>query len=99
MKRRPPGSTCTATLFPYTTLFRSPGPRRTCQAEGRDEREVLENRSGKLQICFFGDARAGDGILLIGVGDAKDRQWVRIPPALFLPVDQDRKSTRLNSSH
>src|SRR3546814_17162712 len=25
MFRRPPGSTRTATLFPYTTLFRSPG--------------------------------------------------------------------------
>src|SRR3546814_6552117 len=28
MRRRPPRSTRTDTLFPYTTLFRSPGPRR-----------------------------------------------------------------------
>src|SRR3546814_992908 len=28
MIRRPPRSTRTDTLFPYTTLFRSPGPRR-----------------------------------------------------------------------
>src|SRR3546814_20889008 len=29
MKRRPPRSTRTDTPFPYTTLFRSPGDRRT----------------------------------------------------------------------
>src|SRR3546814_8605285 len=29
MIRRPPRSTRTDTLFPYTTLFRSPGPSRT----------------------------------------------------------------------
>src|SRR3546814_10610383 len=28
MRRRPPRSTRTATLFPYTTLFRSPGAER-----------------------------------------------------------------------
>src|SRR3546814_17547753 len=30
MLRRPPKSTRTDTLFPYTTLFRSPGPDRSC---------------------------------------------------------------------
>src|SRR3546814_1347915 len=30
MMRRPPRSTRTDTRFPYTTLFRSPSPRRSC---------------------------------------------------------------------
>src|SRR3546814_3227568 len=39
MRRRPPRSTRTDTLFPYTTLFRSPNRRRT--------RSVAWNRSGR----------------------------------------------------
>src|SRR3546814_15305349 len=37
MIRRPPRSTRTDTLFPYTTLFRSPLLRRGCSAEVGDE--------------------------------------------------------------
>src|SRR2546430_4339903 len=66
MIRRPPRST----LFPYTTLFRSPGevPQHLADAQGRGEdrclRGVAEQRAGRER------ARR-----------------------------QDRKSTRLNSSH
>src|SRR3546814_6941264 len=35
MIRRPPRSTRTDTLFPYTTLFRSPGRRRSSAGAGR----------------------------------------------------------------
>src|SRR3546814_14553871 len=35
--RRPPRSTRTDTLFPYTTLFRSPDPGRGAPARGGDE--------------------------------------------------------------
>src|SRR3546814_14956079 len=38
MIRRPPGSTRTDTLFPYTTLFRSPYARLFDWAEGRGAR-------------------------------------------------------------
>src|SRR3546814_2931118 len=47
MIRRPPRSTRTDTLFPYTTLFRSP-----CKTQPRDRRESqqnpvpIENRNG-----------------------------------------------------
>src|SRR5436305_7334198 len=63
MTRRPPRST----LFPYTTLFRSP----RVQARRRADR------------CRGGTARA-DG--------QRDRTADRV-------LAQDRKSTRLNSSH
>src|SRR5256885_8468502 len=65
MIRRPPRST----LFPYTTLFRSPG--------GRSDSEKSDGRSGTR------------------------RQLSSVAPhsrASFVWL-QDRKSTRLNSSH
>src|SRR3546814_10775263 len=39
MIRRPPRSTRTDTLFPYTTLFRSEGRRRACPPFARCRRE------------------------------------------------------------
>src|SRR2546422_7573631 len=72
MIRRPPRST----LFPYTTLFRSPPRRR--RAEG-----ALPPPAGRRQgPLLLRDDRAGGG----GLGP--DRH-----------PHQDRKSTRLNSSH
>src|SRR3712207_6957888 len=71
MIRRPP----TSTLFPYTTLFRSPAVHRQRRRHrpglGHDDRE--------------GAAQAADEPL--GPGDGR------------LPGREDRKSTRLNSSH
>src|SRR5205814_5452881 len=64
LPHRPPRST----LFPYTTLFRSPP------------------RPGKQQAC-----REKAHHLLIGVAEEQaEAEHV---------IDQDRKSTRLNSSH
>src|SRR5688572_31723683 len=64
---RPPS----ATLFPYTTLFRS------CARH-------------------VGLAPAGSGALRTGPGDL-DRQHFAVPDVLSKV--EDRKSTRLNSSH
>src|SRR5438874_10243193 len=69
MIRRPPRST----LFPYTTLFRSPGRR---SARGRSGRRPEPERPA----------------------DGGGR--VKLPRTLPEPAGgQDRKSTRLNSSH
>src|SRR2546430_10342565 len=62
MIRRPPRST----LFPYTTLFRSPEP------QPRDHRATVP--AGETRRPVFPSARAA-------------------------ATGQDRKSTRLNSSH
>src|SRR3546814_12684536 len=43
MIRRPPRSTLTDTLFPYTTLFRSPGGLR-CRCDALDRKCEVENR-------------------------------------------------------
>src|SRR5688572_32593024 len=63
MIRRPPRST----LFPYTTLFRSPG------------------YSESDRLSLLGLAGAGD--------------LVAMPDGTFRLDPEDRKSTRLNSSH
>src|SRR3546814_11778787 len=87
MRRRPPRSTRTDTLVPYTTLFRSasyvstvsplvPG---TCTSE-----------SGSLQHAGYnGKHETGDSDSGVGDGGAG-----RSPE-----FQRDRKSTRLHSSH
>src|SRR3546814_10335300 len=107
MIRRPPRSTRTDTLFPYTTLFRS--------AEGRGGEPVQIVGEPAL------DARADRGIarrILAreqrrGARDLDDLQRVDHPDrAARIDADDrlrvveigvhprlDRKSTRLNSSH
>src|SRR3712207_7369865 len=89
MIRRPPRST----LFPYTTLFRSPIWRRSIARGGL--------RSGR----FYATAAVAFGRVYIGSTDgrvyslsARDGRvaWARQTGAF---VYADRKSTRLNSSH
>src|SRR5437879_9946221 len=70
MIRRPPRST----LFPYTTLFRSP-------VEGSQEDHPVGDGDAAIVRAAAGDAERVLGRL------------VRVAP------QQDRKSTRLNSSH
>src|SRR3712207_7846805 len=86
MIRRPPRST----LFPYTTLFRSPGQRvhrRRCQPGGIDSvlRPHAVDGVGAGRARLIGDdARS--------IVDLTEQEGIR-------PPDRDRKSTRLNSSH
>src|SRR5690554_7758898 len=68
MIRRPPGST----LFPYTTLFRSP--------------VTGELTYGLERIAMY----------IQGVDSVYDLVWTNGPDGVDV---QDRKSTRLNSSH
>src|SRR3989442_7120047 len=93
MIRRPPRST----LFPYTTLFRS-------QLQARD-----------LLAQLLPDLRRPPARILPLQPDDRRldrcRQPIRLPirpptaigercdPAVFVPLEEDRKSTRLNSSH
>src|SRR3712207_8404608 len=83
MIRRPPRST----LFPYTTLFRSRVEEE--RHRGRDQAvavEVVGGRSDRGPLAPL--ARQG----------AQDHGRVQVA-AVVGDQDQDRKSTRLNSSH
>src|SRR3712207_8601312 len=82
MIRRPPRST----LFPYTTLFRSPAG----VADG-PTRDLLPRRGGQLLVGAVDAARR-----LLGQVTAMTSRR-RTPQLRAGSVD--RKSTRLNSSH
>src|SRR3546814_20599508 len=98
MIRRPPRSTRTDTLFPYTTLFRAPG-----QDPGADRRDA--RRTG---LHVGGEDSGATGRALWSAGqDVRDRPRLRTAPRAAagllgrarLERRPDRKSTRLNSSH
>src|SRR3546814_16948387 len=98
MKRRPPRSTRTDTLFPYTTLFRSHQSLliahrflyrwtpRLFETEPflPEHREIVERLEG-------GRVKAAAAALEVHLRVSRDRAIARI--------EVDRKSTRLNSSH
>src|SRR3546814_7349112 len=103
MIRRPPRSTRTDTLFPYTTLFRS----------GQQVVEVMGDAAGQLADRFqplgtaqaillriaLGHVAADEEMLLFGFRpDAGPVQRHHVAVTMHV-VAVDRKSTRLNSSH
>src|SRR3546814_13096604 len=98
MIRRPPRSTRTDTLFPYTTLFRSVGD---------DFEAVVEHASRVCVVVRFGGRESLDqlGVALqwraVQGGELLARKRGTLPDVLhqLLPARGDRKSTRLNSSH
>src|SRR3546814_8853490 len=121
MIRRPPRSTRTDTLFPYTTLFRSAaatGFRGRLIARGQARAMIW--RDGVLpadapafspQLSFdlhsYGYALLGLGLRLLEMdGDRSQARLAFEQAATALEAvmakgndPEDRKSTRLNSSH
>src|SRR3546814_14756651 len=86
MIRRPPRSTRTDTLFPYTTLFRSEVASRL--------RDIAPERATV--------ARFGGDEFVVFVPDCDRRSSERLASEIhaeIMRVIRDRKSTRLNSSH
>src|SRR2546429_4422159 len=83
MIRRPPRST----LFPYTTLFRSPLEDRHRRGQRRGAR--AHHRHRRAEAAVLGDAGHGKA-------PRHERGWRN--PWSWRQVE-DRKSTRLNSSH
>src|SRR3546814_10598045 len=102
MIRRPPRSTRTDTLFPYTTLFRS----QFLQDKARTWGFEFEATAPLVQVGGFNivaDATADMTRAKIK-GAGIDGNVPRIPPLRILggleaQGERDRKSTRLNSSH
>src|SRR3546814_13811732 len=88
MIRRPPRSTRTGTLFPYTTLFRSPeqlvAERGFVEADCVRELFIIGEVADELR-----DQRQ------VGGGGGADGERHGRP----VSMGGDRKSTRLNSSH
>src|SRR3546814_12873418 len=107
MIRRPPRSTRTDTLFPYTTLFRSMPPNAPRVKPNRFTRWL-----GRTILKLGGWRMVGEipdipRLVLIGAPHSSnwDGIWgfaAKIALGIDIRVlgkDSDRKSTRLNSSH
>src|SRR3989442_5962794 len=78
MIRRPPRST----LFPYTTLFRSPGLTDTLHIVLKNDSSANANRAALAKLV-----------------QSLDTVITRNHLTQDQPIQTDRKSTRLNSSH
>src|SRR3546814_4512639 len=107
MRRRPPRSTRTDTLFPYTTLFRSA----STVVALRSYRQAIESGDSALalraaHLLDQNVALPPDGPLLLMSEALQKKDWKKAR-ALSLRLSKehnfaflrDRKSTRLNSSH
>src|SRR3546814_5646370 len=111
MRRRPPRSTRTDTLFPYTTLFRSAarGQRRELQRRLHDQRQRAFAADQQVGEVVYGRILGGvapdaDDIAAAGDGDQPEHEVARRTVihrvrAAGVAGEADRKSTRLDSSH
>src|SRR3712207_9214922 len=95
MIRRPPRST----LFPYTTLFRSADALTADADDGVGRLEEIGTDALELvRQCHRRGRRDTDAVAVVGrTCDIGDRQGAA--GARLVDHDEDRKSTRLNSSH
>src|SRR3546814_18757054 len=101
MIRRPPRSTRTDTLFPYTTRFRSEAGRLRAAAtseegaiaEGIDTRQVATEERIRRTVTDIVEGVVGQGNARVQVSAEMD--FSRVSET----SERDRKSTRLNSSH
>src|SRR3546814_18758130 len=97
MRRRPPRSTRTDTLLPYTTLFRS---RLGLFAHDLCELVVAEIAQAQQRGAEFRNAaHLRRPALAVVVQDLVRRHSHRFESLQRPACDLDRKSTRLNSSH
>src|SRR3546814_20149309 len=99
MIRRPPRSTRTDTLFPYTTLFRS-----VADAVAEADLIVMTLPDTKQAAIYEADIapNLNDGDVLCFTHGFNIRYDLIKPPAnvdVIMIAPKDRKSTRLNSSH
>src|SRR3546814_10904434 len=109
MVRRPPRSTRTDTLFPYTTLFRSPAiPKARPPRPLRSDRIPAKDVLAHVRPVEIGperrDGMIGDALRrpALGAVDRPQRAALRHQEYLVGTHREhlaDRKSTRLNSSH
>src|SRR3546814_4665337 len=110
MTRRPPRSTRTDTLFPYTTLFRSPpaarrvsecglrlGGRHLPLLRGGAGHRIADHRRPRRPRRA--ERRVMSGRRLPALRIAASLGFSLLVAAILFYTVLDRKSTRLNSSH
>src|SRR3546814_17411642 len=97
MIRRPPTSTRTDTLFPYTTLFRSEegGP----QVVHLQDEVAIGHPAGPPELVGPAAKTAGSKARPAAITSRPMTAAVGLSSCRTVVVTPDRKSTRLNSSH
>src|SRR3546814_11110223 len=100
MRRRPPRSTRTDTLFPYTTLFRSDAARIDHDAAG----VTFAGTRGLIALDGMTPSELDGDVLLIDPLRGRADRLIRADSAhntllVTERCDQERKSTSMNSSH
>src|SRR3546814_13496353 len=94
--RRPPRSTRTDTLFPYTTLFRSNWlSALTRNGHGMESVTALSPQDKATEALLMG-LRLEEGVDLARISSLSG---VATDALVDSAAVEDRKSTRLNSSH
>src|SRR3546814_11358196 len=99
MIRRPPRSTRTDTLFPYTTLFRSPRSRGSWSDRLGNPEKYLKRNAGLLRFARNDGMFRAPSEQRVGLGGADEIVFREPTDIVGRKAHQDRKSTRLNSSH
>src|SRR3546814_8210887 len=74
MIRRPPRSTRTDTLFPYTTLFRSPGKRMANSPSSRNH-GTTDSALGRARRCAGVDGRGPGRASAVDAADDRICLW------------------------
>src|SRR3546814_10975854 len=97
MIRRPTRSTLTDTLFPYTTLFRSRFAHAERFADAEDHRQPGGQRRPRLRLDV--GVALGEPLAAFAVADDDERRAGIGEHRSRYRAGEDRKSTRLNSSH
>src|SRR3546814_1466199 len=102
MIRRPPRSTRTDTLFPYTTLFRSPG-RGTPSARTEDTGQGLLVAGDHRRTVVEGDDRPLDQLRLLDQRSEEHtselQSLMRISYAVFCLKQKNKKPTTNHQPH
>src|SRR2546430_8636703 len=94
MIRRPPRST----LFPYTTLFRSPLQDRVKAAHRlADDHQMMDHPDLHERICI--ESGFSLGLLQLDLPNGVENILKAVADQPHSGTASDRKSTRLNSSH
>src|SRR3546814_15143187 len=103
MIRRPPRSTLTDTLVPYTTLFRSGGYFLIETGKATQKAEPAQGASRGAPVVVANVVTHDIPVQVRTIGTVQARATVEIKSLvdgqIVEAAFQDRKSTRLNSSH
>src|SRR3546814_15354200 len=86
MIRRPPRSTRTDTLFPYTTLFRSPGAQAPCRGDFPARDDFWRDRSQQRRTSGAGASDRGGARHRRSGAHSVFRRLGTAPPAAALVV-------------